>query len=341
MVRVASGLFGLVSADIFDSSSSPLLFLNAHILDDISSCHTKNIVCEQGYRPIFCELRDSGYRVEKVLGDSVLDDSADSASDTPDYSGAEYSNAFVMIDRSRDYTRHLIRRAVMSVDEGGYIFVLGEKNYGIGSVRTWLKKNYTDDIESTPKSHCVLLRFCVTSSLRKKFDQTETDSNSGLFGLDVDRGSSLLAETFDSSITGLVGDFCSGTGFLGEELSRRSSPSHISFVEADYRALTYSRIHNESNYPCDYHWLDLTCESPPNRYDWIVMNPPFHRSRAAEPELGIRIIRTARSCLNPSGILRLVANRGLPYEDTLRTLFASVSELVVKDGYKVLEARVR
>ena len=329
MVRVSSALFVDALDLLGGSASSPLLFLNAHPIEGFDkgseSDLIDSLVCEQNYRPTYVELDSRGYRAESALTDS------------PDNNN--YSGALVMIDRSRDYTRHLIRRAVMSVAEDGLVLVAGEKNYGIQSVRTWLGR-HADDLDSTPKRHSNLLRFTVTSSAKKVFEEMETNSDSGLFGLKGDRGSSLLASTFNSDITGSVGDFCSGTGFLGEELCRRSSPSRISFVEADYRALNYSRTHCDLPCPSDYHWLDLTCESPPDRYDWIVMNPPFHRSRAAEPELGRMIIRTARGCLSPGGTLRLVANRGLGYEGVMEELFDSVNELVVEDGFKVLEGRV-
>ena len=39
-----------------------------------------------------------------------------------------------------------------------------------------------------------------------------------------------------------------------------------------------------------FFWHDLLAEPVERRYDAIVMNPPFHQGRAAEPEIGAGMI---------------------------------------------------
>ena len=69
------------------------------------------------------------------------------------------------------------------------------------------------------------------------------------------------------------------------------------------------------------------------------MNPPFHRSRAAEPEIGAGMIRAAAKALKPGGRLFMVANRQLPYEPVLSAAFASHAELARDGMFKVFVAR--
>jgi 16S rRNA (guanine1207-N2)-methyltransferase len=68
------------------------------------------------------------------------------------------------------------------------------------------------------------------------------------------------------------------------------------------------------------------------------MNPPFHTSRAADPALGQAFLQAGHSVLAPGGRLWVVANRHLPYENTLTGLFAQVSEIGGDASFKVLEA---
>ena len=49
----------------------------------------------------------------------------------------------------------------------------------------------------------------------------------------------------------------------------------------------------------------------------MIMNPPFHQGRAAEPDLGAAFIAAAARILKPHGRLMMVANRQLPYEAAL------------------------
>jgi 16S rRNA (guanine1207-N2)-methyltransferase len=75
------------------------------------------------------------------------------------------------------------------------------------------------------------------------------------------------------------------------------------------------------------------------QYDLIVMNPPFHQGRAAEPAIGQGMIRAASAALKPGGRLMMVANRGMPYEPVLATSFAATGETCRDDRFKVLWAK--
>ena len=68
------------------------------------------------------------------------------------------------------------------------------------------------------------------------------------------------------------------------------------------------------------------------------MNPPFHRGRAAEPGIGQRLIGVAAKALRRGGRLFMVANRQLPYEETLEAEFAQWREITRDGGFKVLAA---
>ena len=82
----------------------------------------------------------------------------------------------------------------------------------------------------------------------------------------------------------------------------------------------------------------LELKSVERRYDALVMNPPFHQGRAAEPSIGEGMIRAASKALKPGGRLFLVANRQLPYEVMLNTCFARSGEAVRNDRFKILWA---
>ena len=89
----------------------------------------------------------------------------------------------------------------------------------------------------------------------------------------------------------------------------------------------------------DFHWHDVTAGLP-QRYDFIVSNPPFHtQSRADRPDIGQRFITVAAAALKPGGRLWLVANRHLPYEQTLNDQFGEVRVAGERDGFKVIHAR--
>ncbi len=74
-----------------------------------------------------------------------------------------------------------------------------------------------------------------------------------------------------------------------------------------------------------------------DRFDTVLMNPPFHVGKGVRLDLPRAFIATARRRLAPGGELWLVANRALPYEP----LLADWRKLqTVRDaaGFKVLRA---
>ena len=74
-------------------------------------------------------------------------------------------------------------------------------------------------------------------------------------------------------------------------------------------------------------------------FDTVVMNPPFHVGRRGEPALGQAFIATAAAILGNAGHLWMVANRHLPYEIALNSLFVKVEEPFGTSKFKVLHAQ--
>jgi 16S rRNA (guanine1207-N2)-methyltransferase len=70
----------------------------------------------------------------------------------------------------------------------------------------------------------------------------------------------------------------------------------------------------------------------------IVSNPPFHDGAHVRADLGRSFIKVAAQALNRAGVLWLVANRHLAYEQLLASEFARVRTVVQAHGFKVFEA---
>ncbi len=83
---------------------------------------------------------------------------------------------------------------------------------------------------------------------------------------------------------------------------------------------------------------DATRFRPARPADFVVMNPPFHTGRAADPALGQAFLTAAAGMLNPDGTLWLVANRTLPYDRVLTTLFRHVEDLPGTSAYRLTRA---
>ena len=162
----------------------------------------------------------------------------------------------------------------------------------------------------------------------------------GLHGWDkVDTGSALLARHLPADLSGSVADFGCGWGYLSLQAATVSKKiTRLTLVDIDARAINLAQRNLQSQNPAlpvDTLWTDLT--HPDTRsgpFDAILLNPPFHDGTHAVPALGQAIITTAARSLKKTGRLYLVANRHLPYEKILHTLFNRIDVLGDENGFK-------
>lgn len=152
----------------------------------------------------------------------------------------------------------------------------------------------------------------------------------------IDPGSALLAEHLPPSLYGNVADLGAGWGYLScIALEKSRKISRIDLFESDSRALDCARKNVTG--PATFHWRDVT-KGLPEKYDHIIMNPPFHTAQSKDMDLGKAFLSIAAASLKKSGTIYLVANRQLPYEAHLQELGLRSRTLVENHAYKVIVA---
>jgi 16S rRNA (guanine1207-N2)-methyltransferase len=286
----------------------------------------------QGFRPWFRALQASGFTV------------------TPHVEGEAFA-ALVLAGRHRGRNELRIAEAMEHVAPGGLIVVGGGKDEGIASLRKRMDELVPLD-GHLPKHHGIAFWFrrpantAAAAALRATNPALLVEgrfrTEPGMFSFDkVDAGSRLLVENLPVDLRGNVADFCAGWGYVAAEAAARSPGiTALDLYEAEFDALEAARSNmSDASVEARLFWIDLLSEAVERRYDAIVMNPPFHRSRATEPEIGAGMIRAAAKALKPGGRLFMVANRQLPYEPVLAAIFSSHAEIARDGMFKVFAAR--
>lgn len=160
----------------------------------------------------------------------------------------------------------------------------------------------------------------------------------GLFSWDrLDPGTRLLVDTLPS-LPGRGADLGCGAGLLAKAVLETAAVTRLALVDLDRRAVEAAR-RNLDDPRASFHWADARTGPDLAGLDFVVTNPPFHDGGAEDRRLGQAFIAAAHGALRPGGVLWLVANRHLPYEDALRSRFSAVTLRAERDGFKVCEAR--
>lgn len=319
-----------------------VLFLRARDGWALRQFPLRQLVCEQSFRPDADALVRSGLEV------------VEAALPLPLPQG--FPLVLVLPPRQRDEMRALFARAVSLVAPGGIVVACMANDEGAKSGEGDLQK-LTGLGGKLTKNHCRVfwtppLGGVEDAELLAQWSHLDAQrsilggrfiSRPGVFAWDrVDAASALLAECLPRDFTGSGADLGSGYGFLSSEvLSHNEAVSALHVYEAEARALDCAKINLApfaDTTDLDFRWHDVTAGLP-QKYDFIVTNPPFHTTqKSGRPDIGQRFIAVAAQALKPGGRLWLVANRHLPYEQTLGTNFGSVRVAAERDGFKAIEA---
>lgn len=281
---------------------------------------------EQSYRPDFLKLPRAVPRLDK---------------------GA-YPLGLVMLTKHKEENFANIARGWELLEPGGTLVSAGSNDDGAASLEKHVAKAL-GPVESLSKFHSRVFWFARGEKTPPAYwrglvglqpvGDSSWRSKPGLFAWDkIDDGSALLAKYLPEDLVGHVADFGCGWGYLAREaLGRSPGIVKIDLIDAEHLALDAARA-NVTDPRASFHWLDLANEAAPGTYDVIICNPPFHTGRASTPALGQKVIEAASKALKPGGRFYMVANRGLPYEPLLKTLFSSFETLADNNKFRVSRA---
>jgi 16S rRNA (guanine1207-N2)-methyltransferase len=287
----------------------------------------REVVAEQSFRPDYLRLQQTGWTVAARL------------------ETGSYELGLVLLTKHKEENFANIARAWELVAAGGTLACAGASDDGAASLERHVARAF-GGTGSLSKFHSRVFWFIKAGKAPpdywRKFTvlQPVGDgswmSQPGIFSWDrVDDGSALLARHLPRDLAGRVADFGCGWGYLSRHvLAHCPAVQRLDGVDAEHRAIEAAQA-NVDGARASFHWLDVTAEPLPGSYDAIVCNPPFHTRRAASPSLGQQVIEAAARALKPGGRLYMVANRGLPYEATLKAHFASFVTLVDNNKFRV------
>ena len=255
---------------------------------------------------------------------------------------SRFAAALVCLPRAKDRARQLIAEAVGITD--GPVIVDGAKTDGVDSILREVRKR-VEVGEAISKAHGKLFWFEASGDVfadwLPKGDWTvgRFRTAPGVFSADgIDPASEALAHALPAHLGAHVADLGGGWGYLSDHLLQDDKLKTLDLVEADRIALDCARA-NLDDPRMRFHWADARTWTPEAKLDAVVMNPPFHTARAADPELGRDFIRAAARILHTGGRLWMVANRHLPYESVLRERFGSVEDVGGDSRFKIVCAQ--
>lgn len=297
--------------------------IRPRIGDDLSLLPKDRVVVVTGFRPDYDAFAQQGFVVQQ------------------DFTGP-YCAAIVCLPRAKAEARAMLASAASVVVPGGVIIVDGQKTDGVDSVYKDLR-GIVALSESLAKAHGKIFNFAAGPELAAWLPAPLAVDGGfvtqpGVFSAaGPDRGSALLAAALPAKLPARVVDLGAGWGYLSRAILARHGVASLDLVEAEAVALDCAR-QNITDPRATFHWADAGGYRPAQPVGAVVCNPPFHTTRDADPALGIAFLVAAHRMLSGSGTLYLVANRHLPYDRVLATLFREVEVIGGDSAFKLTRA---
>lgn len=302
--------------------SGDIAVYSPRIGDDLSALPRSRVVVLTGFKPDHDHFAASGFRTS---------------------ANTLYATALICLPRAKAAAHALLAEAALSVRPGAVLAIDGQKTDGVDAVLKDCRALGLTVSGTLSKAHG---KFATCASGAEFLPWVAADiavaggfvTRPGVFSAaGPDRGSLLLAAALSADLPARVGDLGAGWGYLARAVLARPGVRHLDVVEAELVALDCARK-NLPDPRAAFHWADATGFRPDRLWGAVVMNPPFHTGRAADPALGLAFIRAAQRGLAPDGVLWLVANRHLPYDKLLHELFREVQEVGGDAGFRVTRA---
>ena len=302
-----------------------VLFIGATAADDLSPLDPAQLTIVQGNFPDHDGLTARGFDVRTE----------------PE---GRFDAAVVRLPRAKAAARARLALAAAHLAPGAALWVDGQKTDGVDSLLKELR-GYAEVRDVISKAHGKIFQVTLPEA-KLPADWTATERRvepgfvtlPGVFSADgIDPGSRMLADNLPPKMPTRVVDLGAGWGWLSAQALARPGIAELHLVEADHAALTSAK-RNVTDPRAQFHWADarnFTLREPVNG---VIMNPPFHEGRQADPRLGADFIATAARILTGAGRLWMVANRHLPYESVLAQHFGQVHEIAGDTRFKVIEA---
>lgn len=294
---------------------------------DLSPLDSSATVVEQGLFADHQMLTARGYRVAPTVDEG------------------QFQTAVVVLPRAKAAARARIASAVARLAPGGALWIDGQKTDGIDAMLKEVR-TLADVPEVHSKAHgkIFLVEAPQGDWLPGDWAARPTEvapgfvTRPGVFSADgIDPGSALLARHLPERLPTRLVDLGAGWGWLSAQALIRPGVEVIHLIEADHAALESARD-NVTDPRAQFLWADARDVRLTDPVNGVIMNPPFHDGREADPRLGAAFIATAARLLTGAGRLWMVANRHLPYEAVLREHFGQVSEIGGDGRFKIFEA---
>jgi len=260
-----------------------------------------------------------------------------------------FDSVVVYFPKAKALAPYLLQLAARYLKPEGQLLVCGENKGGIKSLDKLLPDCFDMAVKLDNARHCLLFQSHLQGQvqpwdLEQWIQQYHLPTPEGELVIcnavgvfsdrHLDEGTALLLEHLPT-LHGRVLDFGCGAGVIAAALLKRQPDLQLECVDINAMALLSCQRTMAANsmrasiFPSD------GLAQTEGRYDAIISNPPFHDGLKSTTDIATLFVEQSAAKLKPTGQWQIVANRHLPYADTIARVFGKVQVAAENNKFKV------
>jgi len=266
----------------------------------------------------------------------------------------QFDTVIIYYPKAKALASYLLNLAGVHLQHNGQLIVVGENKGGIRSIVKQVPDYFDNPFKQDSARHCLLY---VTQLIEKapqinlsdwvRNYQLETPQGEiticnlvGVFSEKrLDEGTKLLLSHLPK-MSGRVLDFGCGAGVIAAALLKAQPKLQIECVDINAMAIESCKLTlAANNFTADTYPSDGLTQTK-GRFNGIISNPPFHDGLRSTTDIAKNFVKDSVQKLENGGVWHIVANRHLPYSDSISTHFKQVNVSAENNKYKVYSNKI-
>ncbi|MGI2258897.1 methyltransferase [Shewanella sp. GXUN23E] len=260
-----------------------------------------------------------------------------------------FDTVIVHFPKAKSLAPYLFNLAANYLSQGGQLLVTGDNKGGIKSLPKMLPEYFGSCTKLDNARHCLLFAAELIDTAPAMVLQDWVSSYTlstpqgdisicnlvGVFSeKKLDMGTELLLQHLPS-LHGRVLDFGCGAGVIAACLLKANPQLQLECVDINAMALASCELTLAANKLQARVYASDGMSQTEGAFDAIISNPPFHDGLTATTDIALSFVRDSHRALQPKGCWQIVANRHLPYSETIASHFGKVDCVAENNKFKV------
>lgn len=136
-------------------------------------------------------------------------------------------------------------------------------------------------------------------------------------------------------------DLGCANGVVGICAKQHNPSAQITFTDESQQALLSAQASYAAFFedPATFLWTHSHEDGPPDTFDLVLCNPPFHQQHTIGDSVAWQMFSDAKRVLRPGGLVRIVGNSHLGYHHKLKRLFGKSRIVATNEKFMIVEAQ--